>query len=275
MNGKHQSPADHLHERYWGDGPAILSNDILRVLLSHRSVRAFSQNELPAALLETIVAAAQSASSASNLQAWSVVAVMDKERKLRLAELAGSQAAIRDASMFLVWLVDLARIRSFAGESGSNSEGLDYLESFILGIVDTSLAAQNAMVALESFGVGGVYIGAIRDNPMAVAAELDLPPSVFALFGMAIGWPEANQGIGIKPRLPQAAVLFREQYSWGARQAAAVGRYNKILREFQSSQAMKVQDWTTQASERTATVEALRGRHVLKGVLRSMGFGLR
>ena len=63
-----------------------------------------------AGTLEMLVAAAQSASTSSNLQAWSLVAVEDSARKARLAELVGNQAHVRAAPLFLVWLADLARL---------------------------------------------------------------------------------------------------------------------------------------------------------------------
>ncbi|MEF2985466.1 nitroreductase family protein, partial [Pseudomonas aeruginosa] len=95
--------------------------------------------------------------SSSNLQTWSVVAVQDPDRKARLAELAGNQGHIREAPLFLVWVADLARTRAVATAAGSPAEGLDYLESLLVAVIDAALAAQNAVVALESLGLGAVY----------------------------------------------------------------------------------------------------------------------
>jgi nitroreductase len=251
------------------------SNPALEGLLSHRSVRAFAARPVPASLVETLVAAAQSASSSSNLQPWSVVAVTDPERKARLSKLAGDQGFIREAPLFLVWLIDFNRLTQVAEGQGGAVEGLDYTESFLLGAVDTSLAAQNAFVALESLGLGAVFVGAIRNRPAEVAAELGLPPKVFALFGLAVGWPDPARPTDIKPRLPQAAVLHREQYGWGEAQTQAVAAYDPAIRSFQAEQGMTVQDWTRQAVNRTRDAAALSGRHVMKSVLRAMGFRLR
>ena len=66
-------------------------NETLDLLLAHRSHRAFLARKLPEGALETIIAGAQSASTSSNLQVWSVVAIEDQERKNRLADLAGGQ----------------------------------------------------------------------------------------------------------------------------------------------------------------------------------------
>ena len=165
-------------------------NEVLATILAHRSVRAYLPDPLPAGTLECLVAAAQSASTSSNLQTWSVVAVEDPTRKARLAELASGQKHIVQCPLYLVWCVDLARLRLAAEERQIVLEGLDYLEPFIVGVVDAALAAQSAAIALESLGLGFVLIGAMRNHPEAVAAELGLPPHVMALFGMCVGYPD-------------------------------------------------------------------------------------
>ena len=76
------------------------------------------------------------------------------------------------------------------------------MEEFIVGVVDAALAAQSALIAAESLGLGAVYIGAMRNLPEQIAAELALPPHVFAVFGMSIGYPDPARATGIKPRLP-------------------------------------------------------------------------
>lgn len=250
-------------------------NETLDLLLSHRSVRRFTAEPLAPGVLETLVAAAQSAPSSSNLQVWSVVAVENPQRKARLAALAGDQAFIREAPLFLVWLVDHHKLRAAAEAQGRAAKALDYLESFLLGAVDTALAAQNATTALESLGLGATYVGAIRNRPLEVAAELGLPPHLFALFGMAVGRPDPQFVTEVKPRLPQAAVLFRELYDWGPGQAAALEAYNPRLRAFQRGQGMAEQDWTLQAINRTAGPQSMAGRHLLQEVLHELGFALR
>src|SRR4051812_27684197 len=127
-------------------------NETLDVLLGHRSVRAFLPDAVPPGTIELLVAAGQSAASSSNLQPWSVVAVEEPERKARLATLAGDQKHIVQAPLFLVWLIDLHRLERIGVARGTTTEGLDYLETLLLGSVDTAIAAQNAVIALESLG---------------------------------------------------------------------------------------------------------------------------
>jgi len=250
-------------------------NDTLSVILSHRSVRAYLPDALPDGTVEILVAAAQSAASSSNLQAWSVIAVEDKARKARLAALAGNQKHIKEAPLLLVWLADLNRLQRVAAAQNQKAEALDYLESFLLGAVDAALAAQNAFVALESLGLGGVYIGALRNKPLEVAAELGLPPHVVALFGLVVGHPDPNRPADVKPRLPQQAVFFREQYGFGEAGLLDVAAYDERFKVFQREQGLAEQGWSIQAGKRVQDAGALNGRDVLRDALNRLGFELK
>lgn len=267
----------HARARYRRDDtPAPAGwNETLEVLFTHRSVRSYLPDALPEGTLETLVTAAQSAASSSNLQPWSVVAIEDPARKARLAALAGNQKHIVQAPLFLVWLIDLSRLGALARERNVPSGALDYTETFLLGAVDTSLAAQNAVTALESLGLGSVYIGGIRNKPLEVAAELGLPAHVFPLVGLCVGYPDPERPAAVKPRLPQDAVLFRERYAWSHDQRGAVASYNDKIRSFQREQGMPELDWTVQSGNRTKDATSMSGRHVLRDVLRELGFVLR
>lgn len=255
--------------------PGISWNPVLEKLLAHRSVRAYSSEPLPSGTLETLVAAAQSAASSSNLQLWSVVAVEDAERRQRLSVLAGDQAHIRQAPLFLVWLADLARLRRVAAQRGIPAEGLDYLEMFVMATVDATLAAQNAVIAAESLGLGTVYIGALRNHPEKVAAELNLPESVFPVFGLVVGYPDPQVTPAIKPRLPQDAVLHRETYTLES-QDDAVRRYDRIMAAFYAEQDMATPgDWSEHSARRVSSPEKLASRARLKETLNALGFKLR
>lgn len=249
--------------------------DTLEVLASHKSIRAYKPDPVTPETLRTLITAAQSAPSSSNLQFWSVVAVEDPERKARLAEYAGNQAHIANCPLFLVWIVDLARHEAFAKVEGISDDGLDYLESFVVGVVDATLAAQNLLTAAESLGLGGVYIGGMRNHPLEVSKELHLPPRTFAVFGMCLGYPVEGSKASVKPRLPQEVVLHHEHYTPAEQQLAGVMDYNAKARAFQEEQGMRIQDWTKQAATRMRGPEALSNRHVLREVLNRLGFQLK
>ena len=252
--------------------PPMPASTIVDTLLRHRSVRAFSDRALPDGTLEMLVAAGQSAASSSNVQAWSVIAVRDPARKARLSLLAGNQEHIRRCPLLLLWVADLARLDRIAASRDIEPHGTRYLEMLLVGVIDAALAAQNAVLAAESIGLGTVYIGAMRNEPEQVAAEVALPPDAMIVFGLCVGFEDpAAQAADIKPRLPQRAVLHHEQYS-AQSEPDDVGAYDQTIAGFQASQGMRAADWSLQTAKR---VHELRGRERLSEALRALGFGIR
>ena len=271
----HQASAA-LALRYRRDpGEAALPwNDVLATMLGHRSVRAYRPDPVPPAVLAMAVAAAQSAPTSSNLQVWSVVAVENAATKARLAALAGGQRHIEECPLFLVWLADLSRLRTLGRERGRPTEGLDYLESLLVGVVDAALAAQNAVVALESLGFGTVYIGGMRNRPEEVAETLGLPVDVVAVFGLCVGRPDEERPAAVKPRLPMEAVLHREQFG-APMPADLVAGYDDALKTFQAEQGMAETGWSDTALNRVRGPEALSGRHRLREAFANRGVAIK
>lgn len=249
---------------------------IIEHLLDHRSVRSYLPDPVSEDQLVAIVAAAQSAASSSNLQAWSVVAVRDPAKRAALAECAGGQPHVREAPLQLVWLADLARLEHLAQSNQRPAAALDYLEMFLVGVIDAALAAQNAVTAAESLGLATVYIGGMRNQPEAVAELLQLPPKVVAVFGMCVGTPDPAKPADIKPRPPQSVVLHHETYTPLAAQDAGIAAYNGAMARFYESQRMDVRGtWAVHSAKRVAGPESLSGRDRLVEALHNRGFTLK
>lgn len=254
--------------------PASGLNPVLETMLSHRSVRAFAADApLADGTLEWLVAAAQSAASSSNLQTWSVVAVEDAGRRARLSALVGDQASVREAPLVMVWIADLSRLRTLAAEQQAPFGGEPYLDTFLMAVIDAALAAQNAVTAAESLGLGTCYLGAIRNRSPEVAAELGLAPGAFAVFGLAVGHPDPARPADVKPRLPQAAVLSRETFTPTA-PVPHVRDYERNLSAFQAAQGLTSPPWSAQALTRLRGPESLHGRDRLVEALGRHDIGL-
>ncbi|MCB1889513.1 MAG: nitroreductase family protein [Rhodocyclaceae bacterium] len=269
---------DALFQARYGDPDARAPearSDVISHLLAHRSVRAYRPDPVSDEQLTAIVAAAQSAATSSNLHAWSVVAVRDPERKAALAECAGGQAHVREAPLQLVWLADLSRLHRVAEGCDRPDAALDYTEMFLVAAIDAALAAQNAAAAAESLGLSLVYIGGMRNRPEEVARLLGLPPRVFAVFGMCLGYEDTARPAAIKPRPPQPVVLHHETYS-EAQQAAPLASYDQAMARFYESQGMAVRGtWSVHSAKRVAGAEALTGRDRLVEALHNLGFALK
>jgi FMN reductase (NADPH) len=241
-------------------------NPVVELLRNHRSIRKFKPDPVPEEMLEAIVGAAQMASTSSNVQAYSVIAVKDAERKRVLADVAGGQLHVEQCPLLLVWCADLNRIR-LACERNGVEMAADTMEQFIVATVDVALAAQNAAVAAESLGLGIVYIGGIRNDLREVTRLLNIPPLVYPVFGMCVGYPD--QPSGIRPRLPLKGVLHRETYD-PERHPEAIEQYDKIMRDYYRERTGGRRDSTW--SEEMAAKFRSPARAYLREYLREQGF---
>lgn len=184
-------------------------NETMRCMNSHVSVRSFTSQAIQPDLLEQILSSGQAASSSSFIQAYSVIRVVDEEKRRIIARAAGNQRWIVQAAEFLVFCADMQRIQ-YCCEKEGQGELQGYTEHFMTATIDTALMAQNVMLAAESIGLGGVYIGGIRNNPQDVCECLELPELVYPAFGMCLGWP-TKQGEP-KPRFPLNSILHQDRY---------------------------------------------------------------
>jgi len=222
-------------------------SDVLDLIMNHRSIRAFRDEPVPEADLAGIIRAAQMASTSSNMQAYSVIRVTDRELRAGLAAIAGQQQYVADCPEFLVWCADMERLRIAAGLEPS---AMPYnAEAYTIAAIDTALAAQNAAVAAESLGYGICYIGAIRNDIAKTAALLGLPERVVPLFGMCIGRPD--QEPLSRPRLPVEAILHENRYDASAH-AGAVAAYDETHAAYLKARSGGRQSagWSEQMRER-------------------------
>jgi nitroreductase len=270
------SKTDALSLRYGVDAiPAAGPwNDHIAHLLAHRSVRGYRTDPLPEGTLQTLVAAAQSAATSSNLQTWSVVCVSDPARKAELARLANNQKHIEQCPLFLVWLADISRNQRLGREEAVTLETMPYLETFLVAAIDAALAAQNAVAAAESLGLSTVYIGAMRNNPPRVAELLGLPQGSMGLFGLCVGYADPKAAGEVKPRLPQEAVLFHDSYG-NPEERTLRAAYDRRMTEFSQRNEMTQDTWTKRVIGRMGKIAAMSGRDKLVSILNAMGFPLR
>ncbi len=124
------------------------------LLLSHRSIRHFTDEPITEAQRTAIINSARATSSSSFLQCSSIIRITDPAMREQLVTLAGGQKHVAQAAEFWVFCADFNRHLQICPEAE-----LGLAEQLLLGVVDTALMAQNAFTAAESLGLGGVYIG--------------------------------------------------------------------------------------------------------------------
>lgn len=239
-------------------------SSLISQLMNHRSIRKYKDQEVTDEQLEVIIAAGQMASTSSNVQAYSVIAVTDSERKRELSLLCGDQSYVRECPIFLVWCADLYRLKEASSSYiGENDSYEDSTENFIVATVDAALAAQNAAVAAESLGLGIVYIGGIRNQIEQVSSLLGLPELVYPVFGMCVGYPD--QEPSRRPRLPLQGVLHREHYQQ-EETVKQVERYDEVMTAYLKERTGGTKDtpWSQLMAERLKQPARLHMQDFLK-----------
>ncbi|MDL1901232.1 NADPH-dependent oxidoreductase [Anaerolineae bacterium CFX9] len=177
-------------------------------LMSHVSIREYTDQPVDDAVLQRILDAARRAPTSSNTQTYSIVVVRDAETKRQLAELTGQQKHVETCAVFLAFVADLSRLKRAAALHGTVP--VINTELSMVAIVDASLVGMAAQVAAESLGLGTVMIGGARNQPEAIARLLNLPQGAFVVYGMCLGYPAEVPPQ--KPRLPEAEVVHYERY---------------------------------------------------------------
>ncbi len=242
------------------------SNSIIELMLSHRSIRSFKDKPIELDLLETLVSCGQSAASSSFIQAYSIIKVTDESYRKHIAKAAGGQQYVIDAPEFLVFCADLKRVE-VACEKQQLGKLDGYAEHFIAATVDVALVAQNFLLAAESLGLGGVYIGGIRNDPQLISKLLNLPEQVYPVFGMCLGWPDSNPNV--KPRFPVASVLHTNHYDLSMVEDD-IDAYDQMIQTYYQTRSdnKRSSDWSAQ----TAKAVQLKQRAHMLSFLNQRGF---
>lgn len=220
-------------------------NDVLDTMGKHRSVRSYLDTRVSQQELEQIIEIAQMASTSNFIQAYSVIQVEDKNKRKKLAQYSGNQSYIEEAPIFLVFCADIFRIKKMGEIKGITIDS-STVESFLLPTIDTTLFAQNIMLAAESKGLGGVYIGGIRNNPEKVSQILELPELVIPLFGMCLGYPKDIPEQ--KPRLPLSVVLHKDAYQ--RENLKEINQYDQMIEAYylRRTNGQRKSSWSEQAA---------------------------
>lgn len=225
-------------------------NPIIDLLLSHRSVRKFKNEPVKQSVLTDLVKIAQCAPTSHHVQAYAIIQVSDQAKKEKISDLAGNQPWVKQAPVFLVFCADLTRLESACEIHGVTPE-TGRAEQMIVATVDTALMAQNLMVSAESMGLGGVFIGGIRNDPARLCGILNIPDHAYPVFGMCLGVPDHTPDI--KPRLPVELVLRKDTFQGGLEKkdkAALLKEYDIQMNRYYLSRDsnLKDQTWTGQVA---------------------------
>lgn len=173
-------------------------NEVIESLYRRKSVRAYEDREIPEEMKQLILEAAMQAPSAGCQQLYTILDITDQKLKEALAETCDHQPFIAKAPMVLVFCADCKKWYDAYIEAGCEPRKPG-VGDLMLAVTDTVIAAQNAVTAAESLGIGSCYIGDIMENCEKQRKLLQLPDYVFPAAMLVFGWPTKQQKERQKP----------------------------------------------------------------------------
>ncbi len=174
-------------------------NEVVKGIYERKSVRVFEDREIPADIKNAILESAFQAPTAGNQQLYTILDITDESLKKRLSETCDNQPFIANAKLVLIFLADCQKWYD-AFLSANCEPRKPGVGDLILAVSDANIAAQNTVVAAESFGIGSCYIGDIMENCEIHREILNLPDYVFPACMLVFGYPTQQQKTREKPQ---------------------------------------------------------------------------
>ncbi len=217
-------------------------NETINLMMQHSSVRNFTDEKIPEEVLKTIIDAGRAAPNWKNFQSYSIIVVQSQEQKDAIFA-HQPQKAIKNCAAFLVFVGDLNRAQTAVQMNGGafQPEGV---ESLLITSVDAAVAGQNALLAAQSLGYGGVMVGLIRDQSAELSKILELPDYTYPIFAIALG--KAARVNPVKPRLTHDAVVFPEKYI--RQDEEVIRQYDKLQDDYAGARRLN-STWSSRMAD--------------------------
>ena len=240
-------------------------NKTIELLKNRCSYRDFDENYvLSKEKLQAILDSARQAPSWMNGQFYSIIVIQDKKIREQLVKWNPGNPHMLKSSVFMLFVGDLQRTKMVSTAHDSSYPIDESIEPIILATTDAALALENAVIAVESLGLGSVVVGSIRKHGKEIIQLLELPEYTFPLFGLSIGKPMIE--MKVKPRLPEPTVIHYDRYQPYA--YSLIKQYNQTMEAF--GEARETKRWSQKFSDFFAaeptmlTDKLLKLQHLLK-----------
>lgn len=188
----------------------LLSIDMIDIMKNRRTIRKYTEQDIPEELLNELLEVAARASNTGNMQLYSVVVTRDQSNKEKLAPAHFNQPMITKAPVVLTFCADANRFVKWV-EQRKAEAGFDNLQTFIASTIDAMLFAQAFCDAAEEKGLGICYLGTTAYNADKIIEALSLPRLVVPIVTVTVGYPAMPLPEQVE-RLPLAAVVHQEAY---------------------------------------------------------------
>ncbi|MDR0576585.1 MAG: nitroreductase family protein [Candidatus Accumulibacter sp.] len=247
------------------------SNPTIDRILEHRTIREFTEEKVPEEMLAAFLEVINRTASSTGMQAFSVIRATDPKVRRDIAQVCGQEYVARAPELF-IFIVDAHRNARIAQEQGSEAKARRGMDRFFQGCMDAVLAAQNLTTAVESAGLGAVFLGSILNDAEAIVRILKLPELTFPVLGVGFGRP--NQDPMKKPRMPIALKLFENEYQDRDAWLPAIAEYDKEMETYYDlrERGKRSDSFSGQVARYLDNLQAKRAK--MLRVARAQGFDL-
>ena len=189
-------------------------NEVIKLLKSHTSIRKFNERKIPDEQVQHIIKSAMQGATAGNMMAYSIIKIRSKDTLSKLAKSCDDQPFIANAGLALLFVADNYKWHKFYEQRNISETFLDYkgpcISDFMLGLEDGMIAAQNAVIAAESLGIGTCYIGDIMENYEYHKELFNLPKYTMPIALVVMGNYDTKPQK--RDRFDKSYVVFDEVY---------------------------------------------------------------
>lgn len=184
-------------------------NTTLKLLMERASCRNFSKRPVSRKVLSQILEAGTHAATGGNLQPYSVVKIESPRKRAKLAKMCG-QSFMAKAPVHLLFCIDYHRLQRWAEIEIAPFSATSSFRHFWIAFQDTIIAAQNICTAVDSLGLGSVYIGTIMEFIPETRVMFGLPKGVLPVVLLCLGYP-AKKPL-VRRKLGVETVVHDERY---------------------------------------------------------------
>ncbi len=176
---------------------------LMKIIKGRRSIRRFTEEEVPEEMIQNFLTAAKWAPSAGDVQAWEFIVVRDRDVKEQLYDAALQQSPVLDAPVLIAVCANQMRsARTY------RSRGAD-----LYSYQDSAAAIQNLLLMVHANGYGAVWIGAFDEK--RAGEILNTPEGVRPVALIPIGKPAERPSPTPREKLKKVTHLnqFGQEYS--------------------------------------------------------------
>lgn len=247
-------------------------NKTIETQLNHRTIRAFKDKKVDRETLNTLFQVANRTASSVAMQSYSIIHITDEKKKKEISKVC-NQDYVATAPVLLVFIVDLYRNANISREMGENIHDKINMDKFFQGFTDGAIACQNMVAAIESLGMGAVYLGSTLNDSEKLIEILELPPLTFPIVGLGFGYPD--QDPQLKPRMDISLKVFENKYKIQDNYLESIKEYDKEMQTYYDlrDDSKPLDSFSKQVVMRFTTPNEKRAK--ILNIIKKQGFKLR